>query len=38
MSCGGDVSISSVGGMEAMFSRAETAIGEGSTPVLVGGL
>ena len=28
----------SVGGMEATFSRSGMAIGEGSTPVLVGGL
>ena len=36
--CCGDASISSVGGMEATFSRSGTAIGEGSTPVLVGGV
>ena len=34
----GDASISSVGGMEATFSRYGTGIGEGSTPVLVGGI
>ena len=32
----GDMRVSSVGGMEATFSRSGTAIGEGSTPVVVG--
>ena len=34
---GGDRNVSSVAGMEAAFSTCETAIGEGSTPVVVGG-
>ena len=34
----GEMSVSSVAGMEATFSRCETAIGEGSTPVVVGGV
>ena len=34
----GDRSVSSVAGMEAAFSTCETAIGKGSTPVLVGGI
>ena len=33
----GDRSVLSVAGMEAAFSTCETAIGEGSTPVVVGG-
>ena len=32
----GDMSVSSVGGIEATFSTCETAVGEGSTPVVVG--
>ena len=35
--CCGDASIFSVGGMEATFLKSGMAIGEGSTPVLVGG-
>jgi len=35
--CCGDASISSVDGMEATFLWSGIAIGEGSTPVVVGG-
>ena len=34
----GEMSVSSVDGMEATFSLCDTAIGEGSTPVVEGGV